>query len=165
MVCSCQAPCWRSVNRVLGGGGLHTKGVMRWETVLAGGFTEGAQIRANRWHCADSRKSGDSRESLEGSRTEPPFCESCFGALKGCESQVWDDSRESLESYENRFVDFFFFCELIRANHPDSRCESPGHLSTEGAWKVLGRQKTRPFAEYGALCEHTKSLCQALVSV
>ena len=32
-------------------------------------------------------------------RTEPPFCESRFGALN--ESQVRDDSRELLERYEN----------------------------------------------------------------
>ena len=37
-------------------------------------------IRANRF--ADSRGSPDSRESLQGSQTEPLFCESRFGGLK-----------------------------------------------------------------------------------
>ena len=71
---------------------------------------------------ADSRKSLDSRESL----TEPLFCASRFVGLilKYCESQVWGDSRESLARYEN----MAFFCESIRANRPDSCCESPGHL-------------------------------------
>ena len=43
-------------------------------------------IRANRF--ADSRESPDSRESFQGSRTEPLFCESRFGGAKKCESQV-----------------------------------------------------------------------------
>ena len=43
-------------------------------------------IRANRF--ADSRESLDSRESFQGFRTEPLSCESRFGALKICESQV-----------------------------------------------------------------------------
>ena len=37
-------------------------------------------IRANRF--ADSRESHDSRESFQGSRPEPLFCESRFQALK-----------------------------------------------------------------------------------
>ena len=37
-------------------------------------------IRANRF--ADSRELPDSRESLQGSRTEPLCCESRFGGLK-----------------------------------------------------------------------------------
>ena len=44
-------------------------------------------IRTNRF--ADSRESPDSRESFQGSRTEPPvFCESRLGGAKNCESQV-----------------------------------------------------------------------------
>ena len=37
-------------------------------------------IRANRF--ADSQESFDSRKSFQGSRTEPPFCESRFEGLK-----------------------------------------------------------------------------------
>ena len=51
-------------------------------------------IRANR--LADSHESLDSRESFQGSRTEPQlFCQSRFGELEHCESQVRGDSRES----------------------------------------------------------------------
>ena len=43
------------------------------------GINDDGPIRANRF--ADSRKSLDARESLQGSRTEPLFCESRFGGL------------------------------------------------------------------------------------
>ena len=41
------------------------------------------------------------RIDLQGSRTEPLSCESHFRALTRGGSQIWGDSRESLESYEN----------------------------------------------------------------
>ena len=43
-------------------------------------------IRANRF--AESRGSPDSRESFQGSQTEPLFCESRFAGPKNGESQV-----------------------------------------------------------------------------
>ena len=49
--------------------------------------------------------------------------------LKGyCELEVRGDSHESLERYEN--IVFFLFLRIdSREKSPDSRCESPGHLS------------------------------------
>ena len=49
----------------------------------------------------------------------PFFCES--RALKDCESQVWDDSGESLAPRNS----FFFFCESIRANRFALRIAGP----------------------------------------
>ena len=42
------------------------------------------EVEGLRWpdSCESIRRSGDSRESFQGSRTEPPFCESRFRALK-----------------------------------------------------------------------------------
>ena len=87
-----------------------------WGIVPGLGGLDGP-IRANRF--ADSRESLDSRESFQGSRTEPLFLRITHRGGKDCESQVWGDSRESLARYEN-----IFFCESI--------CESPRHLSWVG---------------------------------
>ena len=54
----------------------------------------------------------DSRESPEGSRTEPLLLRIALQGAKSCESQVWRDSRESLARYKNSL----FFCEPIRSN-------------------------------------------------
>ena len=67
---------------------------------------------------------------VSGSRIEPPFLRIALRGAKNYEWQVWGDSRESLAHYENRG----FLCESIRVKRfaekrPDSRCESPGHLS------------------------------------
>ena len=50
--------------------------------------------------------------------------------LSNCESQLWGNSRKSLRRYENRGLLRIDSLESIRVNHPDSRCESPGHLSS-----------------------------------
>ena len=73
-------------------------------------------MRANRF--ADSRESLDSRESFQGSRTEPPFFwESRSQGAKTCESQVCSFCNENTD----------FSRERSCANRPDSHCESPGH--------------------------------------
>ena len=64
---------------------------------------------------ADSRESPDSRESFQGSRTEPLFCESRFGGAKHCRRFARIAAR-----HENRF--FFSANRLARI---DSRAESP----------------------------------------
>ena len=47
----------------------------------------------------------DSRETFQGSQTEPLFCcKSRFGALKNRKSRVWGDSCEQLELAEKCFV-------------------------------------------------------------
>ena len=85
-------------------------------------------IRANRF--ADSRESPDSRESFQGSRTEPLFGKSRFGALKIANRRF--EARESLARYEYRGFLRIDSCESIRASCPDSRCESSSHLSHKG---------------------------------
>ena len=50
---------------------------------------------------SDSRESPDSRESREGSRTEPLFLRIEFGALRIANCR-FEAIRESLELYENR---------------------------------------------------------------
>ena len=60
-------------------------------------------ICANRF--ADSRESPDSRESFQGSRIEPPFCESRFGGgggVKIANRRFLGDLCESLARNENR---------------------------------------------------------------
>ena len=83
-------------------------------------------IRVNRF--ADSRESPDSRESFQGSRTEPLLCESRFGGLKMANRRL-----EAIRANRSNVMKIEVFlridsCESIRANRPDSRCESPGHL-------------------------------------
>ena len=73
-------------------------------------------IRANQF--------ADSHESLEGSRTEPLLLRIAFWDTQHCESQVLR------KRYENSL---FFIMQIdcresIRANRPDSCCESAGHL-------------------------------------
>ena len=84
-------------------------------------------IRANRF--ADSRESPDSREASQRSRTEPLFCESCFGGLK-----IANRGFEAIRANRSQVMKMGAFLridsrESIRANRPDSCCESPGHLS------------------------------------
>ena len=113
------------------------------------------------------------------SRTEPLLCEARFQALKLEKSQVWGDSRESLECYENSF--FFLRInsrESIRAAlqiaSPSKlpcqwnyACPSPGHL-----WKADARcqslmsestsgpacTQTLPYAIFTGLCQKRASL-------
>ena len=93
-------------------------------------------IRANRF--ADSRESPDSRESFQDSRTEPFFCESRFGGGGGG-PKTTNRRFEAIRANCSRvmkIVVFFFFLrinsrESSHANRPDSRCESPGHLSPQ----------------------------------
>ena len=77
----------------------------------------------------DSRESPDSRKSFQGSRTEPLFCESRYGGLKIANRRfeaIRVNRAHVTAHYENKGC----LCESIRANRPDSRCESPGHLSS-----------------------------------
>ena len=60
---------------------------------------------------------------FQGSRIEPLFRIALRGTKDG-ESQVWSDSRESLERYENRGLLWIDSRESIHANRPDS---SAGH--------------------------------------
>ena len=74
-----------------------------------------------RW--PDSRKSPDSCESPEGSRTEPLLCKSRFTKQLRITGLKWFVRiARTLWQFVSR--------ESIRANRPDSRCESPGHPST-----------------------------------
>ena len=57
-------------------------------------------IRANRF--ADSRESPDSRESFQGSRTEPLFCESRFGGLKVANRRFEAIRANCIKGCENR---------------------------------------------------------------
>ena len=50
----------------------------------------------------------DSRESIRRFAELNPFFANRVSALKNCKSQVWGDSRECLERYENRF----FFLQI-----------------------------------------------------
>ena len=89
-------------------------------------------IRANRF--ADSRESPDSRESSRGSRSEPLFCKSRFRGLK-----IANRSFEAIRANRWHVMKIVFFlridsCESIRASRPNSRCESPGHLSFVPFW-------------------------------
>ena len=79
-----------------------------------------SQIRANRLILANRFRVPE---------LNPFFCESRFKGAKSCESQVQGDTRESLARYENRVSLRIDSRESILANRPDSRCESPGHLS------------------------------------
>ena len=110
------------------------------------------QIHANRF--SDSRASPDSHESFQGSRTEsqegcgcleegcpglprvshprplknPFLCESRFGGLT-IANREFEAIRANRSHVLKKWV---CFCESIRAKRPDSRCESPGHLSPLG---------------------------------
>ena len=86
-------------------------------------------IRVNRF--GDSCESPDSRKSFQGSRTEPLFCESHFGGLK-----IANRRSEAIRANRSHIVNTGVFLrinsrESIRANRPDLRCESRGHLRTE----------------------------------
>ena len=88
-------------------------------------------IRANRF--ADSRASLDSRDSFQGSRTEPRFCESRFGGAKVANRRFQAIRANRSHVMKTGFYLFFLRIgsrESIHANRPDSRCESPGHLSS-----------------------------------
>ena len=105
----------------------------------------GGPIRANRF--ADSRESPDSRESSRGSRTEPLSCESRFGGLK-----IANRSFEAVRANRWHVMKIGVFlridsCGSIHANRPDSRCESPGHLSARVFWGIwqTGRVNMRAF--------------------
>ena len=81
----------------------------------------------------------DSRESFQGSRTEPPFVRIALRGVK----RILDVNRKSEAIRANRShrmkIEIFLRIdsrELIRANRPDSRCESPGHLSAIWVCKV-----------------------------
>ena len=58
-----------------------------------------------------------------------PFLRITLQGVKNCELQISGNSRESLERYELGIFLRIDSRESIRANRPDSRCESPGHLS------------------------------------
>ena len=66
-------------------------------------------IRANRF--ADSRASLDSRESFQGSLTEPLFCESRFGGLK-----IANRRFEAIRANRSHVMKIGVFCESIRTN-------------------------------------------------
>ena len=90
-------------------------------------------IRANRF--ADSRGSPDSRESFRVS--EPLFWESRFGRLNIAKRRF-----EAIRANRSHIMQIGGFHridsrESIRANRPDSPCESPGQLSS-GNRKELG---------------------------
>ena len=102
-------------------------------------------IRANRF--ADSRESLASRESFRGSRTEPLFCESRFGG-----PQIANLRFEAIRANRSHVVKIGFFFridlrESIQANRPDSRCESPGHLSRQRTNGTIFTGPPRPSNE------------------
>ena len=72
-------------------------------------WTLDGPIRANRF--ADSRESPDSRESFQGPRTEPLFCESRFGGLK-----VANRRFEAIRANRSHVMKIGLCCESIRAN-------------------------------------------------
>ena len=73
-------------------------------------YTLDGPICANRF--ADSRESPDSRESFEGSQTEPLFCESRFGG-QNIANHGFEAIRAN-RSHVTKIVFFFFLS--IRAN-------------------------------------------------
>ena len=88
-------------------------------------------IGANRF--ADSRESPESRESFQGSRTEPLFLRIAPWRAKHFITNRRFDAIRANRSHVIKIGLAFFlridFHESIRANRPDSHCESPGHLS------------------------------------
>ena len=78
------------------------------------------------------RESLDSRESLEGCRTEQAFVQIAFrgtNRLPLC-------SFEAIRANRSNVIKIGFLLridsrEAIRANRPDSRCEASGHLSLD----------------------------------
>ena len=77
----------------------------------------------------DLREAPDSRESFQGSRTEPLFCESRFGGLK-----IVNRRFEAIRANRSHVMKVEAFLridlrESIRTNRLDSRCESQRHLS------------------------------------
>ena len=89
-------------------------------------------IRANRF--ADSRELPDSRESFQGSQTEPLFCESRFGGLKTANHRF-----KAIRANRSHVLKTGVFLridsrESIHANRPGSRCESPGRLRLENCF-------------------------------
>ena len=95
-------------------------------------FSLDGPIRANRF--ADSRESPDSRESFQGSQTEPSFLRIALRGAKKIANHRFEAIRANRLHVMN--IVFFFLRidsrESIGANRPDSRCESPGHLGSSG---------------------------------
>ena len=91
-------------------------------------------IRANRF--ADSRVSSDSRESFHWFQGFPNWTPFLRIALWGGGGGLVD-SRES-----------------IRANRPDSRCESPGHLSSRNLWLFLSLSWLDIFKKSWSIIKH-----------
>ena len=80
-----------------------------------------SQIRANRLILANR---------LGVPELNPFFCELRFGGLK-----IANRSFEAIRANRWHIMKIGVFlridsCEAIRANRPDSRCESPGHLGS-----------------------------------
>ena len=87
-------------------------------------FSDGP-IRANRF--ADSRNRLILAKIVSGFPSWNPFsCESCFVALK-----IANRRFEAIRANRSHVIKMGFPCESIRANSPDSRCKSPGHLSSD----------------------------------
>ena len=83
---------------------------------------------ANRF--ADSHESPDCRELFQGSRTEPLLCKSGFRGLKSANPRFEAIRANRSQAMKTRVLLNVDSLESIRANRPDSRCESPDHLSS-----------------------------------
>ena len=122
-------------------------------------------IRADRF--ADSRESLDSRESFQGSRTEPLFCESRFGGQAiGANRRVEAIRANRLHVMKIGVLLRIDSCESIRANRPDSRCESPGHLRPGIIWvlSVEGVSMAPATTRRSVISELSSSIPRARVS-
>ena len=94
------------------------------------------------------RESSDSRESFQGSQTEPLFLRIALRGAKNYELQVWGNSHESREIMEIAVFLQIDSREWIHANRPDSLCESPpGNLSTYLKFALFKAQLGEPFVE------------------
>ena len=106
-----------------------------------------------------SRESPDSRESFQGCRTEPLFCESGFGGLK-----IANRGFEAIRANRSNVMKIGIFLRgSIRANRPGSRCDSRGHLSVRQ--RSVQERKFSPKRKFlaGYPCGHpAKNFGQAL---